>query len=173
MQIRTLIAGLTACAALAAPAAASAQKPLPTFHRTFPVASGLCAHAAAGKLPKKLQASADQVNQACNTLQAAFTQAQSDLQAAVTPLEQQLTDAVNQAKTACQQARQTHDRAACKQALADARTTAAGLKGQLKTAFANYRNAANAARKAFWTTIRSLRGGASIKPDGPVPPQGS
>jgi exonuclease VII large subunit len=169
MQIRTLIAGVTACAALAAPTAASAQKPLPNFHRTFPVASGLCAHAAAGKLPKRLQASAAQVTQACNTLQAAFTQAQSDLQAAITPLEQQLTGAVSQARTACQQARQTHDRAACKQALADARTTVAGLKGQLKTAFAAYRDAVNNARKAFWSSIKSLRGGASIKPDGPVP----
>src|SRR3954470_16428751 len=107
MNIRTLIAGVSAFAALAAPATASAHQGAPGFGHTYPVANGLCTHAAAGKLPRRLQPSAAQVTQACDTLQAAFTQAQSDLQAAVAPLQQQLTDAVSQAKATCQQARQT------------------------------------------------------------------
>src|SRR5436305_6662158 len=140
MKISTLVAGAAPGAALAIPAAASAHQGAPGFGHIYPVANGLCRHAAAGKLPRKLQSSAAQVTQACDTLQAAFSQAQSDLQAAVTPLEQQLTDALDQAKTTCRQAHQSGDRAACRQAMADARSAAAGVKGQLNTAFASYRS---------------------------------
>jgi hypothetical protein len=178
--VRLLIAAFIG-AALAAPTAASAEgarAPGPgpagdlttkagarTFEQTFPVASRLCARAAAGRLPRRLQASAAQVTQACTTLHSAFDQAQTDLQTALAPLQTQ----VQAARAQLQQECQSGDRAACRQAMEGLRTTMQGLRDQLKAALTANRTANETARKQFWATIKSLRGAQGFRPDGPTP----
>jgi hypothetical protein len=156
------------------PATAFARPADRGFRQTFPVASRLCARADAGRLPKRLAASADQVKAACTTLQAAYTSAHSDLSTASTPLVQQAGQALSDARSACQAALASHDRAACRAARDQARQTLKDLRTQLRTAVQAYRAAASAARKAFWTTIHGLRGGAGVPGDsGSVPTSGA
>jgi hypothetical protein len=147
------------------PASASARPADRGLRQTFPVASRLCARADAGRLPKRLAASADQVKAACATLHAASTSAQSDLNTTFTPLAQQAGQAIATARSTCQAALASRDRAACKAARDQARQTLAGLRAQLRPALQAYRAAVSAARKAFWTTIHGLRGGAGVAGD--------
>ena len=168
MRIRSLIIGVAACAVLAVPATASAAPGARSFRHTFPVASRLCTAVANGHTPKRLQSSTAELTQACSDLQAAFTQAQTDAKDALANLKQQVGDARATARTACRQARQTHDVSACRAARAALRTTLKGLRGQVGQIVSHYRAAANTARKAFWTTVRGLRGGASVHQDAPV-----
>jgi hypothetical protein len=166
IRLNIVIAGVLV--ALAVPAAASARPVRHTFDRTYPVASRLCQRAERGKLPPKLAASAGQVNAACATLHASFTVAQTTFGATVAPLRAQARAAIMQARETCRVARQTHDRAACIAARRQARTTLSGLRVQLRTAIRAYRNAIEASRRTFWSTIRSLRGGSGITPDKPT-----
>jgi len=148
------------------PATAAARPAARSYDQTYPYASRLCARADAGTLPSRLAASADQIKAACTTLNTAFTAAQGDFTTATAPLAQQATDAIDAAKSTCQTAIAAGDRASCRAALQQARTTLRGLRDQLRTALQAYRTAVNGARKAFWTTVRGLRGGAALKPDG-------
>ena len=143
------------------PATASAR----TQQQTYPVATRLCARADAGKLPKRLAASSDQVKAACAALTTAYTAAQSDFTTATASLTQQTKDAIATARTTCKAAIAAHDRTACQAAVATERQTLSGLRDQRRTATQAYRTALGAARKAFWTTIHGLPGGAGLTAD--------
>jgi hypothetical protein len=45
------------------------------------------------------------------------------------------------------------------------------VHAQLKAANKQFFTAVEAARKAFWSTVHSLRGGKRIKPDAPIKPK--
>jgi hypothetical protein len=159
---------LCACAALVIPTAALGKPGYKSFDRTYPVASKLCAAAERGKVPKRLKGSATQLIQACSTLRASFGDAQGKVRATDNQLKAQLEADLNQRKQACQQAKLSHDRASCKQARKSFVAQRTALHEQQKTANRAYFAAVESARKSFWSTVRSLRGGAGIKPDSPV-----
>lgn len=56
---------------------------------------------------------------------------------------------------------------ACRTARENARTTVKDLRERSHGARQAYHDSVQAARKAFWTTIRGLRGGSTLTPDAP------
>jgi hypothetical protein len=165
-----LLMVLGACALLAVPAVADARPGKRGFNATYPHASRLCAKVAAGKAPKRLAGSTDQVSEACATLKTSFTTAQNDYNTATGPLKQQGVDALKALRATCQQARTDGTPGVCKTARQETRAKLKSLKGQIKEAAKAYHTAVQAARKTFWATIKSLRGGSSIEPDKTTPP---
>ena len=163
-----MLIGSACLLVVALPAVASARPVKRDFPTTFPHAAVLCAKADAGTLPKGLTASSAQVKAACATLTASFTAAQSTFTTAITPLRAQAKAAVTAAHTACVQARATKDPAACRTARQQARATLRNLATQAKGVTAAYHASVQSARKTFWASIHSLRGGASITPDATV-----
>jgi hypothetical protein len=157
-----LIVAVCALALVAVPTVASA-KPAPRgFARTFPHASKLCAKVANGHTPKALQASAAQVSAACAELRTSYTNAVNAYNTAAAPLRQQATDSIQARRAACQADPKSD---ACKQARAATRTKLKELGTQLRAAKKTYHEAVQAARKAFWAKIKTLRGGSTVKPD--------
>jgi len=153
------------CVALAIPAISSAHPGQRGFGQTFPVASGLCRHAANGKLPKPLESSSQQVLAACATLRTSFTDAVNTYNTTVGPLKQQAIAALQSLRQTCLQARQNHQQGVCKAARQSTRTTIQGLIAEVKVAGQTYRQSVEAARKTFWTTIHGLKGGANQPTD--------
>ena len=157
---------IAACAMAAVPAVAGAKPGDRSFEKTYPHASKLCAAVAAGKTPTKLSGAVPAITTACSTLTASFTAAGTTFDTAVAPLKTARADAVASAKAACVKGSDgTRDKAACKAAIQTSRTTIKGLREQGKTAVAAYRTSVRTARKAFWTTIKGLRGGSTVTPD--------
>ena len=164
---RSALTALLGTALLAAPASAAPHAR--DFQRTFPVASKLCARVAAGHTPKRLHGQETQVDQACTTLENAYSQAVTAvLSAGATFRSSQLT-VQSQRRQACRQARIAHDPAACQAAKVQAQNQMAALRHTRHNAFLQYHAAIEAARQAFWNTIHSLKGGAGIAPDRPAP----
>lgn len=161
---------LCACVALVTPTAAGAKPGFKSFDRTFPIASKLCARVERGQVPKRLRGSAPQVINACAVLQSAFSDAQTKVRATDSQLQAQLAADRAQLRNACHQAKLTHDRGSCKEARKTFRAERKALLVQERAANRNYFVVIENARKAFWSTVRSLRGGAGIKPDSPVKP---
>lgn len=168
-RLRLLLV-LSACALLALPAIADAKFGNRGFNRTYPHASRLCAKVASGHTPKRLAGSTDKVSEACATLKTSFTNAQNDYNTATGPLKQQGIDALKALRTTCQQARADRTPGVCKTARQETRAKLKSLAGQIKEAAAAYHTAVQAARKTFWSTIKSLRGGSTITPDKTTPP---
>lgn len=166
---------LAILAILALPASALAKPHPRGFTQTFPIASHLCMKVANGHGPKKLRASSGQVTAACSTLRTSYTDAVNTFGSTVTPLRQQATKAIRDLRATCRQARQNHDRAACRTARQQTRHTVRGLRQQVRTAAKSYRSTVQGARKTFWSTIHALRGGSAITADTgatPAPPSG-
>ena len=166
-MMRTTFLATVAAGALALAPAASAKPGKRSFERTYPYASALCAKNASGHTPKRLSASVNEVATACATLKTSFTNAQNAYTTTVAPLEQQARDTVAAARVNC---RPAADRAACRQARHDARVKLRGLRRQVTMARWTYHDSVDGARQTFWATIRSLRGGSSIRPDAKVGP---
>lgn len=166
-----MLPALAICAllALVAPAGAGAALNLEGFPKTFPKASALCVKAGKGKLGAKLKPSKGKVLKACATLKQRYSEAYTTLTAAAAPLRQQGKDVVLQQRDACRNAKRARDPAACRQANVDARAKLKAIREQLAAVYATANRAYESARKAFWATIKSLKGGASIKPDTTVP----
>ena len=164
---RGALAALAGTAVLAVPAAAAPHAR--NFQRTFPVASKLCARVAAGHAPKRLKGSEAQVNQACTTLENAYSQAVTTVLGAQATFRSSALTVQSQRRQACRQARIAHDPAACQNAKAQANSQMTALRQARRAAFAQYHAAIEAARQAFWNTIHALRGGAGIAPDKPQP----
>jgi hypothetical protein len=160
------------CVALAVPAVSAAKPGHRGFNHTFPIASRLCNHATNGHLPKGLQSSSAQVLAACATLHTAFTDAQNAYSTTVGPLQQTAIAALKTLRQTCRDAHKAHTPDVCKTARQATRTTIQGLRAQVFTAGKTYHASVEAARKAFWTTIHGLRGGATQPTDpsaGPAP----
>lgn len=169
-----LFLALSVCVLLAVPAAAGARPPR-NLHRAYPHASVLCAALAGGQIPNRLTGSTDAVAAACASLQTSFTGARSTFTTTFTPLRRQAIDALGALRATCRQARANHDRAACATARRATRATLNGLLVQARQGARTYRASINAARKAFWSAIRALRGGSGGPTDTyvdplPVPP---
>jgi hypothetical protein len=169
-RITRLLVAAVFCVALAVPALSQAKPLHRGFNQTFPVASRLCNHAANGKLPKLLQTSSTQVLAACSTLRTSFTDAQNTWSTTVGPLKTQAFAALQTARQTCRQAHQAHTPGVCKAAKKTARQTIGALIAQVRTANQAYHASVEAARQAFWTTIRGLKGGASLPTDPTTPP---
>jgi hypothetical protein len=167
-----LVSLLTAAACLlaVAPAAASAHPGQRGFDRTYPYASRLCTRVANGHTPKALSGSTAAVAAACAQLKSSFTAAQNGYTTAVAPLKQQGTDAVKTLRATCAQDRAAGNAAACHTARASTRATLRSLRAQVRVAAIAYHASVDGARKSFWATIRSLRGGTTLKPDASVGP---
>lgn len=172
MRKNILALAIVACALLAIPALASARPTARDFNHTFPHAARLCDKAAGGDAPKRLAAASDKVKVACETLHTSFAAAQTTFTAAVAPLRQQATDAMTALRATCETARANHDLATCRAAHERTRETIKSLRTQAREAMLAYHDAIQAARKAFWSTIRELRGGSAVEADrtaGPDP----
>src|SRR5579875_1453445 len=130
-----------AVALLGAPVLAAAAPGRRDFNHTYPYASRLCDAVAAGHLPKRLTGDAGQITAACGQLNASFADAQNAYTTAVAPLRQQALTALQQLRQTCQQARQSHDRAACQQARQQTVVTLQGLRAQAKAAAQSYHTA--------------------------------
>jgi hypothetical protein len=163
---RTVVAMMLATLALAGVASAKAGDR--TFAQTYPVASGLCAKAVAGTLPKRLAPQAAQVTAACNTLQSAF----GPLQTAVLSAQAQFTAGLAAVKASIQSACATKGQA-CHTARIQGRAQRRNLRALHRLAVKTYYVNIEANRRTFWATIHALRGGHSIKPDKPIAPQNS
>jgi len=151
-----------AAAALAAPHARD-------FQRTFPIASRLCARVAAGHAPRRLRGQEAQVNQACATLESAYSQSVTAVLGAQATFRSSALTVQSQRRQTCRQARISHDPAACQNADAQTRSQMAALRQARRAALRQYHASIEAARQAFWKTIHSLKGGAGIAPDRPAP----
>ncbi len=162
-RIRLALA-VCAVALIALPTIASARPGHRGFDRTYPHASRLCMKVANGHVPHRLAASSAQVSTACATLRTSFTNAQNAFTTTVAPLRQQAVDAVKALRETCRQAHATNNDAACRQARQDTRAKLKGLRAQVRDAAKAYHTAVDAARKTFWTTIKTLRGGSTMTP---------
>jgi hypothetical protein len=164
---RSTIVATVGALALSAPAAARPGSH--SFQRTYPIASHLCAQVAAGHAPKRLRGDEAQVNQACAALQGSYSQAVTAALAAQAAFRSGAVTIHTQANQACRAARAAHNPAACRAARAQAQVQLQALRQTRRGAFAQYHASIEAARRAFWATIHSLRGGAGIAPDQPQP----
>jgi hypothetical protein len=166
--LRALV--VTGCLGLCAATTAVASPGSRTFPQTYPIASHLCSEVSSGQLPKGLQASSAQLAQACSTLQSAFGQAQSTVMAADSQLSAALQADRAHVQSVCRQARQAPARGVCQQAHQAFIAQAQALHAQMKSANQQYYAAVEAARKTFWSTVHSLRGGRHIVGDAPIKP---
>ena len=153
-------------AALAVPGVAAAKPGNRDFQRTFPVASRLCKAVADGHAPKRMRGSEAQITTACDTLHADYDAAVGAAGPGIDALEQAVAAAKSAAQAACGEG---SDRQTCRAALKDARTSVRTARQAFRDVRRAYHEAIQTARKAFWTTIKGLRGGASLHPDRPQP----
>ena len=157
----------------AQPWTAGSQARYASFHWTYPYASRLCALNANGQTPTRLAASSTQLTAACTQLQSSFTAAKTAYLAAATPLHRQAVGVIRQYLEICHQDRLNHAARACWPARQAALITLSTLRTQAKSVAQAYRTAVRQARQTFWSTVRSLRGGADLKADSaqvPSPP---
>jgi hypothetical protein len=164
----TRIAVAAILATLGIAGVASAKAGDRTFEQTYPVASGLCAKAVAGTLPKRLEPQAAQVTTACNTLQSAF----GPLQTTVKNAEAQYAAGLAAVKASIQSACVTKG-PACRTARIQGRAQKRNLRVLRHLAVRTYYVNIEANRRTFWATIHALRGGRSIKADPSIPVQSS
>lgn len=160
---------LAATISLLIPALAAAHPGNRSLARTFPHAERLCHRVQAGRLPAPLAADASQLTDACNTLSSAYDTDQTALITAVQQARAGVATARTELRTTVAQARQNHDHAAAQAARQTFRQAVHATIAQLRTAVKQYVTATQAARRAFWTTVHSLRGGAQIPADTTVP----
>jgi hypothetical protein len=169
-RITRLTVAALFCVALVVPSIAAAHPGQRGLGQTFPIASRLCVHTTNGHAPKALVASVPAVLAACTTLHTSFSDAQNAYTTTVGPLKTQAVAALKAARQTCLQARQTQTKGVCLPAVQAARTTILGLRAQVKTAAQTYHASIETARRAFWTTIHALKGGATVQTDPSTPP---
>ena len=158
------------------PSTAAAKHGPPTFERTFPAESRLCAAVAAGHVPVPLQGSEAQVTDACTALHAAYDAAVAAATGAATPdadaLKSAMADAIAQVQAAC--GPDATDPEACGQALQQAHEALKAARHGNKDAKHAYRRAIETARHAFRQALRPLKHGPHGQdlPYGPKAPHG-
>jgi len=162
MIVRALLAALLVLA-VAAPAAGAADPD--GFAGMLPRAAALCAKADSGKLGRKLKPDAGKVKKACRTLRAAYAKALADYRAAAKPVTDQIRAAIQETREACLAARRARNPAACREAQRNGRERTRQLRAQLAPFSQAFDKQVEAARKAFWATIKSLKGAKGLKND--------
>lgn len=162
------VCAVTATAALGLTGIASAKAGDRTFAQTYPYASALCAKAGAGTLPRRLRASAAQVQAACNTLQSGFGPLQSAVAQAQTTFQAGVAADRAKVQAACRPRTPS-----CRSTRIEVRADLRNLRAAHRLAVRTYYVGVESNRRTFWATIRSLRGGRSVKSDQPIPVQSS
>jgi hypothetical protein len=165
MRIGTA-AAVAAAATFGISGVAGATAGQKSFTQTFPLASHVCAATAEGKGPKRMRASAASVLVDCATLQGNFTADRTAVVSAVSSITQARANeraAITAScagalahKPSCAHARSKHVKALVQ------------LARQRHQAVHTYYHSVEAARRAFWTAIRALPGGAALREDPPV-----
>ncbi len=143
-----------------------------TFQQTYPLASSLCAKIAAGTEGKRLKRNAAQAQADCATLLSSFESAHSVVLAARAALEPQIAAERAAIRTACPVPRR-HPTAACLNAHAVDGVALSVLRHEKVAAARRYYRSIEAARLTFWAAIHTLRGGAHLRADAPIPIQNS
>jgi len=151
-------------ATLALAGAASGHPGDKSFQRTYPFASALCARAASNTLGKRLEPQVAQVNAACSALQAGFASLQTAVLSARAQFISGLRSTRATVRAACAAGQ---PRPSCRAARVQARATRLTLVLQYHAAVRTYIVGVEANRRTFWSTIRSLGGGAFVRADRP------
>jgi hypothetical protein len=160
---------LGSCVSLLLAGTAVAHPVAPTQLQTFPFATRLCERAQAQQLPRRLQTDAAAVTTACTTLGSTFTTDQTALTLGVQQAQASVLLARTQLIPALKLARQDHDRQAAVTALGIFRGVVHSAVTQRHAAIRLYITSNQAARIAFWGTIRALPGGARLHEDPTTP----
>jgi hypothetical protein len=169
-------AGAAACAlTLGFTSLASADASSRTMANTFPVANKLCTEVKAGGGNAKLKAEATQIIADCTTLETKFQELTKTAIAGQTVVRTALAADKVAFKTACPKVIST--RAACRIAKRTLLLDKHRLSLQRFSVDFTFLKGLEAARLAFWTSVRSLPGGAHLKADAvinpPTPPKGA
>jgi hypothetical protein len=159
--VRSRVIRASCCAGVmaffAVTSAAGAAPGSRTFQQTYPVASSLCARVAAGQGPRKLEAHAAAVAQACSQLMSAYAAAQGAVTTAYSNFVQARQAAISTRDGACTNAHIAHSRPACRSARQAFRATMAGLRATYRVAVVQFHATVESARLTFWGTIKALR----------------
>ena len=153
--------------ALAGPASATPSDS--SLAQVFPVASRLCSAVRTGHAPAALRGQVMRVEHACAALSSAYAPVWSQAAAAEQRFRSAEQAARTEAELACQKAKPTGDKRSCLLASAQAGNTIVKLSDVVTVAAVRYHQAIEAVRRAFWSDIHGLRGGAGITPDRPAP----
>jgi hypothetical protein len=138
-----------------------------SFAQTYPLASRMCAAMARGEGPKRLRHSSASVLADCATLQANFTAARTAVLAEDASIARARASERSAIRFAC--AGRLDHRPSCVKARHKHGKAIEQLNRQHIQAVHTYYHAAEAARRAFWTAIHALPGGARVHADAPVP----
>jgi hypothetical protein len=160
-----------AIATLAFPGAAGATAGKRSFDQSFPVASRLCANVAKGAGPARLRKSAGQVLADCGALQSSFAADRAGVLAVNASLAAQAAAARSGLAVACTGT--PKHRLPCQKAHNKDRRILSQLSRQRVKAAHVYYSSIEAARVSFWSAIRALPGGASLREDSRIPLQDS
>ena len=149
------IVGAAIAVSLTVPGSALARAGDRTFADTYPVASALCARAAAhpATLGPKLEPNAALVVIACQTLDNAFLTRVSTVDVAEATLLNTIAAQKLLVATACPRPVPASEKAAC----TAARATDATARSTEQAAVTAFHTAIEANRTTFWSTVGSLR----------------
>ena len=175
MSTATRLSGSVVAATLAATLAitgtAGAKAGDRSYQQTYPFASRLCAHVAAGKGPIHLRPVAAQVLADCATLKSGFTAAQSAVLAAQASFASGL--AADRAAIAAACTPPVKNRPLCRSTRRSEHAAIVALRREHTAAVHLYYKTIEANRRAFWAAIRSLPGGKGVPVDRPIPQRSS
>lgn len=157
--------------ALAITGVAGAKAGEKSFGQTYPRASTLCAHVAAGGGPKALRPSSTQVLADCKTLEEGFEKAHDAVVAEQGAFATGL--AADQAAIAQVCTPPVPNHRLCRTTRHSEQRAIRALRRQHRAAVRLYYRTAESNRRAFWAAIHILRGGAGIPADAPIPQQSS
>lgn len=165
------IAATTAMLILPSVASAGNKAGEIPFPQSFPVASKLCAHVAAGTENKRLVSAAPAILADCETLKTAFATAQTTVVTARTTIKAQIAVDAAAIKTACPLKNDMHP--ACVTTRNSERVAIKALHAELIAAAHLYYKTVEADRHTFWTAVKALRPAKHLSPDKPVKSENS
>jgi hypothetical protein len=171
VRLHAAIAAAAFASVLALPGLAQAKAGDKTYQQTYPHASTLCADVSAGGGPKRLRTVTAQVLADCSTLQSGFGAAQSAVLTAQSSFAGGLR--ADRAAVAAACTPPVTDRALCRRTRRDERRAMNALRHEHRAAVRLYYRTVEANRRAFWTAVHLLPGGAGIPADAPIPQQSS
>ena len=162
-------AALATAGSLVFTGVAAANAGQKTFAQTYPRASVLCAHVAAGGGPKRLRRAAPVVIADCSALQNGFTAAQAAVLTGDASLEATRAGLLRTTRATCVGSG-THSNT-CKRARHKRDRTMKGLAAQRVALAHAYFRTVESGRLVFWSAIRGLPGGRALREDARIPEQ--
>lgn len=169
MTLHTRAGALTAACTLGICGVAAASAGHRSFEKTYPLASRLCANVAKGAGPKRLRSSArsTKVLADCAALESSFKAAQLTVLAADSSIAAARAAQHASVTSAC--AGTLEHKPSCTHARHKARKVLDGLEQQRIRAAHTYYVGVETARRAFWSEIHAVPGGADVVADKPIP----